>query len=93
MFWCVCVCVCAYVCVPQVRVVVERLAKRCGFEEVAKHIPESDARLLTHIRKEHNRKQRLKHGGSQVRNCLSTHTKAYKSTHTYTCGWCIERGL
>ncbi len=45
--------------------IVERLARRCGFDEVAKYIPESDTRLLTHIRKQHNRKQRRK-GGSEV---------------------------
>lgn len=52
----------------QVRVIVERLAKRCGFDSVAQHIPAAHSRLLTHIRKAHNRKQRLRsEAGSQVR--------------------------
>eukprot|EP00983_Pelagomonas_calceolata_P111312 1159768-Pelagomonas_calceolata.AAC.2 len=51
-----------------VRVIIERLARRCGFEAVAKHIPPSDARLLTHIRKAVNRKarQRAGEGDSEV---------------------------
>mmetsp|Transcript_19672 Transcript_19672/g.54892 ORF Transcript_19672/g.54892 Transcript_19672/m.54892 type:complete len:1497 (+) Transcript_19672:183-4673(+) len=46
----------------KVRVIIERLARRCGFEAVAKHIPPSDARLLTHIRKAVNRKARQRAG-------------------------------
>ena len=42
----------------QVRTIVEALAKRCGFDAVAAHIPESDAKLLVHIRKQKARKQR-----------------------------------
>jgi ribosomal RNA-processing protein 12 len=42
----------------KVRAVVERLAKRCGFEAMAAAMPPSDTRLLAHIRKEASRKQR-----------------------------------
>ena len=46
----------------------EKLAKRCGFEAVAAHMPEAHAKLLTHIRKEHSRKERRRsQAGSQVR--------------------------
>ena len=51
----------------QVRIIVERLAKKCGFAEVDKHIPEAHKKLLTHIRKQTNRKERRKsEAGSQV---------------------------
>lgn len=50
----------------KVRVVVERLARRCGFDAVSAAMPESDSRLLTHIRKEHNRKLKRKHGDMEV---------------------------
>eukprot|EP00798_Chlamydomonas_sp_ICE-L_P031076 gene31076-6203_t len=51
----------------KVRVIVERLARRCGFDNVAEKIPASEAKLLTHIRKEFNKKQRRRAGetGSQ----------------------------
>ena len=53
----------------KVRAIVEKLAKRCGFDAVAAHIPASDSRLLIHIRKERDRKRRGKSegggGGSQ----------------------------
>jgi ribosomal RNA-processing protein 12 len=52
--------------IPQVRVIVERLARRCGFDDVAAHIPPSESRLLTHIRKEHNRKVRRRQAVSEV---------------------------
>ena len=47
-------------CVPssQVRVVVERLARRLGYDAVAAAIPEEHRKLLTHIRKEKTRKLR-----------------------------------
>jgi len=44
----------------KVRVIVERLARRCGYDAVAEAMPKSDTRLLAHIRKEKARKQRLK---------------------------------
>ncbi len=52
----------------------ERLARRCGFDAVSSAMPPSDSKLLAHIRKEHQRKQRRKHGagsesGSQVGSC------------------------
>ena len=40
----------------QVRVIVERLARRCGYDAVATAIPEADRKLLQHIRREHIRK-------------------------------------
>lgn len=42
----------------QVRVVVERLARRLGYDAVAANIPEEHSKLLTHIRKEKARKLR-----------------------------------
>lgn len=42
----------------QVRTIVEALAKRCGYDAVAAGIPESDAKLLVHIRKQKERKAR-----------------------------------
>lgn len=51
------------------RVIVERLVRRLDYETVAEHIPEADRKLLTHIRKEQQRKQRKggqSEEGSQV---------------------------
>ncbi|KAL0054199.1 hypothetical protein WJX82_005285 [Trebouxia sp. C0006] len=42
----------------KVRVVVERLARRLGYDAVAENIPEEHRKLLTHIRKEKTRKLR-----------------------------------
>jgi ribosomal RNA-processing protein 12 len=54
----------------KVRSIVERLAKRCGFEAMAQAMPPSDSRLLAHIRKESNRKQRrASQAGSVVGAC------------------------
>ena len=54
--------------IMQVRWIVEKLAKRCGFEAVAQHMPEAHSRLLSHIRKENNRRERRhSEAGSQVR--------------------------
>ncbi|GLC60588.1 hypothetical protein PLESTB_001631100 [Pleodorina starrii] len=51
----------------KVRVIVERLARRCGFDAVASSMPASDAKLLAHIRREAAKKQRRKHGaGSEA---------------------------
>ncbi|GFR52360.1 hypothetical protein Agub_g14918 [Astrephomene gubernaculifera] len=49
----------------KVRVIVERLARRCGFEALASVMPPSESRLLAHIRKEAAKKQRRK-AGSQA---------------------------
>ena len=51
------------------RVIIERLVRRLDYETVAEHIPEGDRKLLTHIRKEQQRKQRKggqSEDGSQV---------------------------
>lgn len=50
------------------RVIVERLARRCGYDAVAGAMPSGDKRLLIHIRRENLRKQRLRadETGSQV---------------------------
>jgi len=57
----------------QVRVIVERLARRCGYDAVAAAIPEAHRKLLTHIRKERVRKDGRRHSeaGSEVRDCLA----------------------
>ena len=48
--------------------IVERLARRCGYDAVAGAMPPGDKRLLIHIRRENLRKQRLRadETGSQV---------------------------
>lgn len=50
------------------RVIVERLARKCGYDAVAGAMPPGDKRLLIHIRRENLRKQRLRsdEAGSQV---------------------------
>ncbi len=45
--------------------VVERLARRCGFDAVSKLIPEQHRRLVTHIRKERVRKDRIRAGNAE----------------------------
>jgi ribosomal RNA-processing protein 12 len=54
----------------QVRVIVERLARRCGYDTVAAAIPEGDRKLLAHIRKERLRKDGRRRGdaASEVRH-------------------------
>jgi ribosomal RNA-processing protein 12 len=42
----------------KVRVIMERLARRCGFEALEASVPESHRPLLTHIRKEAARRER-----------------------------------
>jgi hypothetical protein len=58
----------------QVRVIVERLARRCGYDAVADAMPPGDKKLLSHIRKENVRKQRLRtsEAGSQVQDAPCT---------------------
>lgn len=56
----------------QVRVIVERLARRCGYDAVAAAMPAGDKRLLQHIRREVMRKQRLRaSNGSQARTSIA----------------------
>ncbi|KAK9863569.1 hypothetical protein WJX84_009478 [Apatococcus fuscideae] len=50
----------------KVRVIVERLARRCGFQAVWQHIPEKDRKLLAHIRKERQRHERKRQGASEA---------------------------
>ncbi|GIL82209.1 hypothetical protein Vretifemale_11129 [Volvox reticuliferus] len=50
----------------KVRVIVERLARRCGFDAVSAAMPPSDSKLLTNIRKEAAKRQRRKHGASEA---------------------------
>ena len=53
--------------VRQVRVIVERLARRCGYDAVAAAMPAGDRRLLSHIQKEMLRKKRTQaKPGSEV---------------------------
>lgn len=42
----------------KVRVILERLARRCGFEALDAAMPDAHRALLTHIRKQHNRRER-----------------------------------
>ena len=48
--------------------IVERLARRCGYDAVAAAMPEGDRKLLSHIQKEQLRKKRTQsRAGSEVR--------------------------
>ncbi|GIL64267.1 hypothetical protein Vafri_18268 [Volvox africanus] len=47
----------------KVRLIVERLARRCGFDAISAAMPPSDSKLLAHIRKEEAKRKRRKHGG------------------------------
>jgi hypothetical protein len=53
------------------RAIVERLVRRCGVEAVQAACPDGDARLVSHIRKQNNRRERRRGGseagGSEVR--------------------------
>ncbi|WIA12282.1 hypothetical protein OEZ85_012341 [Tetradesmus obliquus] len=49
----------------KIRVIVERLVRRCGYEAVASACPPGDAKLLSHIRKQASRKERRKAQGSE----------------------------
>lgn len=53
--------------IMQVRLIVEKLAKRCGFDVVEAAIPEGDTKLLTHIRKERTRKAAKKAGAAATK--------------------------
>lgn len=50
----------------KIRVILERLAKKVGFEPLEQNIPAAHKSLLTHIRKQMNRKDRMKHGQSEM---------------------------
>ena len=48
--------------------IVERLARRCGYDAVAGAMPQGDRRLLSHIQKEMLRKKRTQgRASSEVR--------------------------
>ena len=49
----------------KVRVILERLVKRCGMDCVAQHIPEEHAKLTAHIRKMLGRADRKKRSGTE----------------------------
>ncbi|PRW60392.1 ARM repeat superfamily [Chlorella sorokiniana] len=67
----------------KVRWIVEKLAKRCGFDAVARHMPEAHAKLLSHIRKENNRKERRRsEAGSQMDVDEAEETRSRKSRAT-----------
>jgi hypothetical protein len=48
------------------RAVVERLVRRCGLDAVQAACPEGEGRLIAHIRKQNNRKERRRTGGSEA---------------------------
>ena len=50
----------------QIRVIMERLVRRCGVEPLAAACPPGDAKLLAHIRKQNSRKERKKAAGSEA---------------------------
>lgn len=58
----------------------ERLVRRCGYDAVAAKMPEGDMRLLTHIRKEAARRNRLKKGRVGPRVMPVDVTLGYKCT-------------
>ena len=51
----------------KVRVLVERLVRKCGYEAVQAAIPEHHARLLVHIRKEKAKEERKRQARSEMR--------------------------
>jgi len=66
----------------QVRVIVERLARRCSYDAVAAAMPEGDRRLLSHIQKEMTRKKRTQSkAGSEVRYVLSASLSEVNHAH------------
>jgi hypothetical protein len=79
----------------QIRVIVERLVRRCGYEAVAAACPPGDAKLMSHIRKQTSRKERRKamgsEGGSQVRvtfmaaDLLREHAHRWQAIACVTC--------
>jgi ribosomal RNA-processing protein 12 len=50
----------------KVRVILERLAKKVGFETLQRYFPDSHRPLLSHVRKDMKRKDRLKVGRSEL---------------------------
>ena len=46
------------------RLIVEKLARRCGFDAVEAAMPEGDTKLLTHIRKERAHKAAKRAGAA-----------------------------
>lgn len=50
----------------KVRVILEKLARKVGFDVLQKSIPESHKSLLSHIRKQMNRKDRFRDSQSEV---------------------------
>lgn len=48
----------------KVRLIVEKLARKCGFDAVQAAMPAGDSKLLTHIRKERTRKEVRKSGAA-----------------------------
>lgn len=51
----------------KVRVLVERMVRKCGYDAVQQAIPENHARLLVHIRKEKARDERKRQARSEAR--------------------------
>ena len=68
----------------QVRVIVERLARRLDYETIASNMPEGDRKLLTHIRKEQQRKQRIR-GQSQAEDSQVRDRCGVLTASTYLC--------
>lgn len=80
---------------PQVRVIIERLVRRCGVEPVAAACPPGDAKLLAHIRKQQSRKERRRaasEAGSQVRTGVMGGVLCWLAACTHCsgalCVWC-----
>lgn len=57
----------------KVRGIVERLVRRCGLGPVTSAFPAGDSKLLTHIRRQRSRRERVRaaNGTSQVANIFS----------------------
>jgi ribosomal RNA-processing protein 12 len=66
-----------------VRLIVEKLARRCGFDAVEAAMPEGDAKLLTHIRKERAHKAAKRAGAAA--------TEVRRSA--VICRWCSCCGV
>ena len=70
------------------RVVVERLARRLGYDIMAANIPEEHRKLLTHIRQEKTRK--LRDDKAEKVNPLPPHHHHHHHPHVSFIGLCTH---
>lgn len=68
----------------QVRIILERLAKRCGFDALEAAIPASHHPLFTHIRKENSRRERKRSVLSSEMDGFDEDAKTLRTSAGYT---------